>query len=237
MSERYRSVSLRVSLVSICAALYAIIGYLSHLGLFTPVIGVVRFWPSVFVPAVFAIAFDPWIGGVGAAIGIFISDMIIHGNPLLSLAVGVPANFLGFYIIGKLYQANLSGYRLTICVFIELLVTLIIAYVSYYSGLLQLDIVIATLVTFIITLALSIILKGYERKIVFAGSTGLMVGSAIIGVGVWAFSQAFLLPSGERNLPLWAALTWFVWTYVTEIPFIAILVPPIIRALKKIRLA
>jgi len=37
-------------------------------------------------------------GGVGAAIGIFLSDMLTHGMPLLSLSVGVTSNFIAFYI-------------------------------------------------------------------------------------------------------------------------------------------
>ena len=92
--------NLDLVLISLNAALYAVLGYMTFLGLFTPVIGVVRFWPGVFVPAVFATLFGPLVGGVGAAIGIFISDLVIHGNPLLSLAVGVPANFIMFALIG-----------------------------------------------------------------------------------------------------------------------------------------
>ncbi|MEM4430788.1 MAG: hypothetical protein QXM08_06460, partial [Thermofilaceae archaeon] len=67
-----------VALTSLNAALYAALGYASYLGLFAPAIGVVRFWPSVFVPALFAVLFGELVGGLGAAIGIFISDMLIH---------------------------------------------------------------------------------------------------------------------------------------------------------------
>ena len=88
-------------MISLNAALYAGIGYLTFLGIFAPIMGVVRFWGiAVVIPAIFAALFGPLVGGLGAAIGIFISDMIIHGNALLSITVGVPANFVMFYLIG-----------------------------------------------------------------------------------------------------------------------------------------
>lgn len=62
----------------------------------------VRFWPAVVVPAVFSVLFGPLFGGVGAAIGIFISDMLSHGMPFLSLSVGVTSNFTAFYILGHM---------------------------------------------------------------------------------------------------------------------------------------
>ncbi len=88
-----------LTLSAMGGALYAIIGYLSWLGL--NFYGV-RFWPAVVVPATFACLYGGWVGGLSAAIGIFISDMATHGNALLSLTVGVPSNFLGFYVIGVL---------------------------------------------------------------------------------------------------------------------------------------
>ena len=92
----------QLTFASICAALYATIGMPTYLGIFAPVFGVVRFWPSVFVPGFFSVTFGPEVGALGAAIGIFISDMLTHGDPLLSLTVCVPANLLGFYVLGKI---------------------------------------------------------------------------------------------------------------------------------------
>jgi hypothetical protein len=40
-------------LIAMNAALYAGVGYLTFLGIFAPVVGTVRFWPSVVIPAVF----------------------------------------------------------------------------------------------------------------------------------------------------------------------------------------
>ncbi len=88
-----------LTLSAMGGALYAIVGYISWLGL--NFYGV-RFWPAVVVPATFACLYGGWVGGLSAAIGIFISDMVTHGNALLSLTVGVPSNFLGFYVIGAL---------------------------------------------------------------------------------------------------------------------------------------
>jgi uncharacterized membrane protein len=58
---------LDIILTSVCAALYAALGYLTYLGIFTPAIGIVRFWPVVIIPAIFAVLFKPSIGGLGAA--------------------------------------------------------------------------------------------------------------------------------------------------------------------------
>ncbi len=84
---------------SIGGALYAIVGYLTYLGL---TFYGVRFWPAVVVPATISCLYGGIVGGLSAAIGIFISDMMTHGNALLSLSVGVTSNFIGFYIVGEL---------------------------------------------------------------------------------------------------------------------------------------
>jgi type IV secretory pathway TrbD component len=218
-----------------CAVLYALVGWLSYLGVFTPVLGVVRFWPSVFVPAVFAIAFSPYVGGVGAAIGIFISDMMIHGNALLSLTVGVPANFVGFYLTGALYRRVRSS-ALPVLV-AEVAASLLVLALLYSWGAVPQDLLAAGGVAAAVTLALALLFKGEDRAIVLAGSTGLLAGSAIVGAGVWLFSQFFTLPTGGSRLPIVAAAVWFAWTYFTEVPFIALLTPPIVKALRRASLA
>ncbi len=92
-----------LTLAAIGGALYAVVGYVSYLGL---TFYGVRFWPAVVVPATFACLYGGLVGGLSAAIGIFISDMITHGNALLSLTVGVTSNFIGFYIVGWLAGAE-----------------------------------------------------------------------------------------------------------------------------------
>jgi hypothetical protein len=218
-----------------CAVLYALVGWLSYLGVFTPVLGVVRFWPSVFVPAVFAIAFSPYVGGVGAAIGIFISDMMIHGNALLSLTVGVPANFVAFYLTGALYRRVRSSTLPALVA--EVAASLLVLALLYSWGAVPQDLLAAGGVAAAVTLALALLFKGEDRAIVLAGSTGLLAGSAIVGAGVWLFSQFFTLPTGGSRLPVAAAAVWFAWTYFTEVPFIALLTPPIVKALRRASLA
>lgn len=170
--------TLMVVLTAINASLYTVVGYLTYMGI---VIYGVRFWPAVVVPGVFAVLFGPYVGGTGAAIGIFISDMLTHGMPLLSLSVGVTSNFIAFYILGYATRT--------------------------YS------------------------LKRY----ILASTSSLLVGSAVIGLGIWGWSQYFLLPGTAKvaPMPLIAALSTFIWTFVSEIPFLLILVPPIVEAVKK----
>ena len=96
--------ALDVAATAINAGLYAGLGLIFYyiLPITAPGIGTVRFWPPVIVPAVFAALFGPWVGGTGAMIGIFVSDMFIHGNPLLSLMAGITSNFAGFFLVGYL---------------------------------------------------------------------------------------------------------------------------------------
>ncbi len=219
--------------IAVNATLYALVGYLTYLGIFAPAIGVVRFWPSVAIPALFSFLFGPLVGGVGAAIGIFISDMLIHGNALLSITVGVPSNFIAFYLLGLLsrMEGKKSLFYSNLLQLIPVLATLTL----YYTQRLDRMIVAVFVSVCLFSLALSLLLSLFRpnlRSFFAASSASLMVGSAIIGVGVWAFSQFFILPTGERSLPAIAALIWFVWTYATEIPFLLFLTPPLIAAVE-----
>ena len=218
---------------AICAVLYAIVGYLSYLGIFTPAVGVVRFWPSVFIPAVFAVVFSPLVGGVGAAIGIFISDMMIHGNALLSLSVGVPANFIAFYLTGYLYEKTKTKEKEALIInFIEIGAFLFIIWetvcyklLSWSVGMIYIGAMIVTFVIVLIYVGTSKKLSRRDISIIFSSNTGLLVGSTIIGLGIWLFSQAFVLPTGGKNLSFAAAILWMLWTYATEVPFLLSLTP------------
>jgi hypothetical protein len=57
----------------------------------------------------------------------------------------------------------------------------------------------------------------------------------IIGFGVWGWSQYFVLPGAEGvfPMPLIGAFSVFAWTFISEIPFLWLLVPPIVEAVKK----
>ena len=225
--------SLEASLIAVNAALYAAFGYLTYLGIFAPIFGTVRFWPAVIIPAVFSILFSPRIGGAGAAIGIFISDILIHGNPLLSLTVGVPSNFTAFYLIGWLARRWRGKASATISIGVQLIPVLGCAAIYLWNLIDEFTAMIFLAVSLIV-LTFTVILYVAQRRYlgsVAASSIGLMAGSAIIGVGLWAYSQLFILPiGGIRNAPLVAALVWFLWTYLTEIPFLHFLLPPILEA-------
>lgn len=230
---------LEIALSSVCATLYAGLGYLTYLGIFTPIIGVVRFWPVVIVPAVFSIVFGPLVGSIGAAIGIFISDLAIHGNALLSLVVGVPANFICFYLIGYFGNKNFN-WKIVFIISTILSITIAsIAYKAYVFGALSYEVMLVFIGTctfsYLLFLAISF-LKTTWRSYEIACFIGLIVGSLIIGFGVWGFSQFFVLPQavgGGYKLPFYASLVWFIWTFLTEIPFLLIFGPPIISAIYK----
>lgn len=232
--------TLEVAMTAVCAALYAIVGYLTNLGIVSPVVGVVRFWPSVIVPAVFAILFGPWVGGIGAGIGIFFADMIHpgHGIALLSLTVGVPSNFLGFFILGYIGRKNvewkhiIAGLGLSGIMVVMIVYLLVSTILSFDIALLFLGVFFGT---YAIALAVGYILpewKSYE----LASVAGLAIGSAWIGFGLWAYSQVLPLPLAlgwEMNAPFYASFLWLVWTFATEIPFLVALGPPILRACYK----
>ena len=172
------SKTLMIILTAVNASLYTVVGCLTYLGV---VVFGVRFWPAVVVPAVFSVLFGSIVGGVGAAIGIFLCDMLSHGMPLLSLSVGVTSNSICFYLLGRMTRE--------------------------YS----------------------------LKKYVVAATLSLLVGSAIIGVGVCAWSQFYLLPGAVdvSPMPMVAAWSTFAWTFISEIPFLLILVPPIVEAARK----
>jgi hypothetical protein len=99
--------NIEIVTIAFNGSLYAIVGIIIHLGLFTPVIRVVRFLQEVVVPAIFYILFDSFIRGSRAAIGIFKSDMVVHGDPLLSLTVGDTVNL--FCMKGLKKSINVWG--------------------------------------------------------------------------------------------------------------------------------
>jgi uncharacterized membrane protein len=232
--------ALHVAMIGVSAALYAIIGVLTNMGIVSPVVGVVKFWPAVVIPAIFAVLFGPWIGGTSAAIGIFISDMVQpgHGIALLSLTVGVPSNFAAFYIIGLISNRNIE-WRNTITALIvgSAALTGMIGYLFLINEL-TFDIVTLFLGVLFVCIAIVIgfgLWKPEWKSYGLASVIGLLVGSAIIGLGLWVYSQFLPLPltGFERNAPVYASFLWLVWTFATEIPFLVIIVPPVIEICHK----
>jgi hypothetical protein len=221
--------ALDVATLALNAALYAALGYIffAVLPLTTPGLGTVRFWPQVVIPAVFAAVFGPWVGGLGAGIGIFINDMFIHGNALLSLTAGVTSNIAMFAIIGY-FSPKKIGWKLPAIGFGA--VTAFLAWLSltvlapsdtgFQIQYLAAGIVIAFYAFYLIVLLLASNWRSYATGCML----GLLVGSAIIGVVVPLVMQMPLVPT---------SLIYFVWTFATEIPFLLLLGPPIIKAVKR----
>ena len=224
--------TLEVAALAINAGLYAALGYILYyvLPLTAPGFGTVRFWPSVIIPAVFAVLFGPWVGGFGASVGIFISDMLIHGNPILSLMAGVPSNFAMFAIIGYLAKRN-THWKISMagCGVLTALLVWIAYYVLaadlalFFSG-----IIVSSYVVLAVVVALTPRWRGFE-----VGSTvGLLVGSSIIGAMVPIFSQFFIMPGSTHleALTVIGGFTYLIFTFATEIPFLIIFGPPILAA-------
>jgi uncharacterized membrane protein len=245
--------AIEVAMAGVGAALYAALGYLSFaiFPVFAPVVGIVRFWPVVFIPAVVAVLFGRWAGGISAAIGIFISDVLIHHDPLLSLTAGVTANFIGFYLLGWIARKNLNWKKTLIGLGIGCVILIATGYlfinpnlvVDYYarlgasitvSDVMQgINVVVGVfLFSYALVIAVGFLIPKW-RSYCIASVIGLMVGSIIVGLGVWAYSQVFIMPASFNSafqLPTYAALVLFVWTFATEIPFMLILGPPILEA-------
>ena len=226
-----------IAMIGVSAALYAIVGILTNMGIVSPVVGVVKFWPAVIVPAIFAVLFGPWVGGIGAAIGIFVSDMIQpgHGIALLSLTVGSTSNFAAFYLVGLISRRNMKWRNLLALLAIgSAVVTGMIGYLFLINQLSS-DIVIMFLGVLYACVAIVIgfgLWKPEWKNYGLASVIGLLVGSAIIGFGLLGYSQILPLPlttGFERNAPLYASFLWMVWTFATEIPFLVIIVPPVAK--------
>ncbi len=204
----------------------------------------VRFWPQVFAPAAFSILFGPWVGGIGAAIGIFLADVIYgHHDALLSLLVGVPSNFVGFFVIGWLTNHEWVGVARRILVSVSLLIQPLYAvalvlglYFLFGAGTIGSSTSYLGLAGLIVVLAIIFLLVVRNKWADFevAASIGLAIGTGIIGLGIVAYSAIFGLPvaAGLGTKPLAGAFVYLVAasSYFTEIPFMVILTPPVAAA-------
>jgi len=230
-----------VAALGILAALYAVVGRLTDLGIVAPAVGVVAFWPAAVIPAIFAVLYGPWVAGFGAGIGIFIRDMMFHGNALLSLTVGVPANFVGFFIIGYIVQRQLDWRKISLGWVIGVIIlglgigastVLLPMQSSAFTGLSAFDSLLlfagASAGSLVIIVAVALLWPEWKNYGV-ASVIGLGAGSIIIGVFLWAYSQFLPLPGGFQHLPTYAILLYTVWTFTTEIPFIMIIGPIVLK--------
>ncbi len=211
------------------AALYVAAGIL--FSSFVPLsFGPVRFWPQAVIPAIFAVVFGPWVGGLGAALGIFANDLVLNGNPVLSLMAGVTANFACYWLIGYIAKKKISWMPSVIGYSIITGLLLWIAYV--YTDFIYVAIVAASYVIFLVFALLTkkrIVQKWQSYNV--SSVIGLLVGSAVIGLMVPVYFQYFA--PNSIALSLGSGLAYFIWTFTTEIPFLLILGPPIISVIYK----
>ena len=230
-----------IAIIAICSALYAVIGLLTSFGLN---VGGVAFWPAAVIPAVFAVLFGPWVGGVGASIGIFIRDMVFHGNPLLSLSAGVTGNFAAFFLIGYLARTNLDRKKLILGVLIGS-ITIVVGLLLPVS-VLPTESLAFTILSFSETItlfaglviaivaAIAIVSKFWPewRNFSVAAVIGQGIGAAVLTAGLWIYSQLFYSLEGYIKAPISSTFVpiIFVWTFATEIPFVLLLGPPLIKA-------
>jgi uncharacterized membrane protein len=229
-----------IAIIALCAALYAVVGYLTSFGFS---FGGVAFWPAAFVPAIFAVVFGPWEGGIGAVIGIFIRDNIVTGQPLLSLTAGVTANFAAFFLIGYISQTKLSRTKTVLALIVGSIVVLVglllptILLPTETAGFTTFSTTL-TLILFSVTMGISLMLFAVitrywpEFNIFGIGAIiGQCIGALIVSIGVWGYSQFFFSPTGYFKSPVPTTFVpiIFVWTVVTEIPFVLLVSPPIIK--------
>ena len=221
-----------IAVIGISAALYAIVGIATaNVNFFG-----IGFLPAVVIPAVFAVLYGPWVGGISGAIGIFIRDMFVHGNAALSLVAGVPPNFILFFLIGYVSIRNISLKQALAGVAVAVLGLLVptiilLPDVTAFTGLSTSLFFLSFTLTFILSLVIitAVAIRWKEwRSYAIAAVVGQAVGAGLLSVTVWAVSPLFLSFFGA---PLSASLVFpiFVWTFATELPFILLAGPPIIK--------
>jgi len=224
--------------IAVCSALYAIFGYLTS-GITFFGIG---FLPAVVIPAVFAVLYGPWVGGMSGAIGIFIRDMFVHGNPALSLAAGVPPNFILFFLIGYLSTKNISLKQALTCVSLAIICLLVpsiiflpdMAAFQNFSDTAFLLIFMLTIISSLVAITVFSIRWKEWRSYAIGAIVGQIIGCLLLSATLWYVSPLFL-ETLQLQTPLAAIaiLPLFVWTIATEIPFILIAGPPILKVIQK----
>lgn len=237
MSRKGIPMSLQLATTAMNAAVYAGVGALWTV--FPITVYGIRFWPQVFVPATFSVLFGAWSGGIGAAIGIFLADVIYgHHDALLSLLVGVPSNFLGFFLIGWLTNRSQALAAKRVLIVVSLLIPVVLAGYGIYLltgpslfATPQLLVAFVGLIVVVAILSLTVV-RNRWADFEAAASIGLGIGSIIIGIGIVAYSSIFTLPAvvGKGPLPISVIYAATTFTYLSEIPFMVLLTPPIVAA-------
>jgi len=212
-------------------ALYVAVGYIFY-SLIPISYGGVRFWPPVIVPAVFAVVFGPLVGGIGAAVGIFLSDAIFGNNLLLSLIAGVTSNFVAFFLIGYIAKKKIRWATPVLAYGVATAIFIWIGYaytaLDFWTKIAFIAVVAASYIIFLVPV---VILRNSRWRSFEVGSVlGMLLGAGIIAATVPPFLTYFL-NGAPVTVPL--ALSTFFFTFFTEIPFVLILGPPIIAAINR----
>lgn len=223
--------SVDVAGLALNIALYVALGYIFYTLL--PIsFGGVRFWPQVIVPAVFAVVFGPLVGGIGAAVGIFISDAVFGNNLLLSLLAGVTSNFVAFYLLGYIAKKKINWFKPVVAYGIATALFIWFGYtyieMEFWTKIVFLAVIGACYIIFVIPVA--VLRNSTWRSFEIGSIVGMLLGAAIIGITVPLFFQFF--GAGDA-FTVTAALSTFFFTFFTEIPFVLALGPPIIAAINK----
>ncbi len=92
------SLSTKVSIIAITAALYAVGKAVTGPIPFAYSVGEVLI--AIFIPAFLVVVSDTIPVAVGAGIGTFLGDYFVRTTPALSLVAGVPANFVAILLFG-----------------------------------------------------------------------------------------------------------------------------------------
>jgi hypothetical protein len=221
-----------VAVIGICAALYAVVGIsTANVNFFG-----IGFLPAVVIPAVFAVLYGPWVGGISGALGIFIRDMFVHGNAALSLVAGVPPNFILFFLIGYIATRNISLKQaiagVVVAAFGLLVPTIILlpdvtAYTKLSTEVFLLSFTLTVILSLVVITAVAVRWKEW-RSYAIAAVVGQALGAGLLSVTVVVASPLFL---SFFRAPLSVSLVFpiFVWTFATELPFILLAGPPIIK--------
>jgi hypothetical protein len=98
MTSVRASATVKVSMIAITAALYAVGKAITGPIPFPYTVGEVLI--AVFIPAFFVVVSDTLPTAIGAGIGTFLGDYFVRTTPVISLVAGVPANFVAILLFG-----------------------------------------------------------------------------------------------------------------------------------------
>ncbi|MGB9730133.1 MAG: hypothetical protein ACP5GU_08725 [Thermoprotei archaeon] len=144
--------SLFVTLIAICASLYAVAAYLT--AYIESPWGMGQFRPAVVIPLLFS-TFNPWIGAVGGALGTLITDSIKHGYIYPpSLIAAVPGHIIGLSLYGYMVR-KFTWTRFIIASIISLIIAnfiVAVLYIPYVTGIFNVPLIIGLTLWWYITM-------------------------------------------------------------------------------------